>query len=100
MKTFIALSFILLCSFLFSGNSADTKSTQAAEITEQGPCCFVREGYQGVFQVTPAEKETCASILEYLNTSGTVGKDYCGASKLRGGWKTADCPEEESEENA
>jgi len=59
-----------------------------------GPCCFERVGYQGVCQVTPAEHETCGSILKYLNTPGTVGKDYCGASKLRGGWKSVDCPKE------
>ena len=95
MRLPITISFILLCSILFAGNFAVRKSNQADENKTPNPCCFVREGYQGVCKVTPAEKETCESILKYLNTPGTIGKNYCGASKLRGGWKVADCPKED-----
>ena len=58
---------------------------------------FEKNGWHGptvmgsVRGVTPGEGETCESILEYLNTAGTVGKTYCGGSSLRGGWKLADC---------
>jgi len=95
MKLSITISFVLLCSLLFAGNSAVSKSDQTDQTKTQAACCFVRVGYQGVCKVTPEEKETCESILEYLNTPGTVGKTYCGASKLRGGWKAADCPKED-----
>jgi hypothetical protein len=61
----------------------------------KAPCCFERAGYQGTCQVEPSEEETCESILKYLNTPRTVGKDYCGASKLRGGWESVDCPKQE-----
>jgi hypothetical protein len=64
------------------------------EQEETTACCFIRDGYQGQCRVTPGEDETCASILEYLNTPGTVGKTYCNNSKLRGGWKQVDCEEE------
>lgn len=59
---------------------------------KESPCCFTHEGYQGVCSITPAEDETCESILQYLNTPGTGGKTYCGGSKLRGGWSKVECP--------
>ena len=55
-------------------------------------CCFDNPSYQGTCEVTPADGETCESILEYLNTAGTAGKTYCGNSKIRGGWIKAECP--------
>ena len=68
---------------------------KAEEEQQVRVCCFERAGYQGTCRVTPGEEETCQTILEYLNTAGTVGKSYCGASKLRGGWKQVECPKEE-----
>jgi hypothetical protein len=73
------------------GAQQSDEQTQPAKV-----CCFERAGYQGVCRVNPGEGETCASILKYLNTPGTVGKDYCGGSKLRGDWKAVDCPKEDS----
>ena len=85
---------ILLCCFFvlvlpIISAMPDTQTSETAKT-----CCFERAGYQGICHVTPAEDETCGSILKYLNTPGTVGKDYCGASKLRGGWTAVDCPKE------
>jgi hypothetical protein len=94
MKISITILFVLLCSFLFAGNSHRIQPT--SEQTRPTQCCFVREGYQGTCRVTPDENETCESILEYLNSAGTIGKTYCGGSKLRGGWKLAECPAEEN----
>jgi len=54
-------------------------------------CCFTNRAYNGVCQVTPAKGETCASILKYLNTAGTVGKTYCGNTRIRGGWRSVSC---------
>jgi hypothetical protein len=62
-------------------------------------CCFVNPDYVGVCSVTPAKDETCQSILKYLNTAGTVGKTYCGNSRIRGGWKIVPCDRSEDEQN-
>ena len=55
------------------------------------PCCFVRAGYNGTCVVQPGQGETCESILQYLNTPGTVGKTYCSGDRVRGGWSLVDC---------
>ena len=75
----------LLCAQLASG------AVEPRQDAPRSQCCFAREGYQGLCKIQPGEGETCESILEYLNTPGTVGKTYCGGSTLRGGWKLVDC---------
>jgi hypothetical protein len=89
MKKYLSIVLVLFV-FLLPGflSSQESEETTAA-------CCFVRDGYQGVCQVTPAEGETCESILEYLNTPGTVGKTYCNSSRFRGGWSQVECKTEE-----
>jgi hypothetical protein len=52
-------------------------------------CCFTNPAYTGVCQVTPAEGETCQSILDYLNAPNSAGKNYCGT--VRGGWQQTSC---------
>lgn len=54
-------------------------------------CCFTNTAYTGVCQVMPQEGETCQSILDYLNTPNSVGKNYCGDTNVRGGWQQASC---------
>ena len=83
----LALVFFILLVPAFS------KSEQNEDQSKASVCCFEHDGYQGQCKVTPAEGETCASILEYLNTAGTVGKTYCNNSKWRGGWTQVDCNE-------
>lgn len=73
------------------GFTASLGAAEPEKVEVQKPCCLVHDGYQGICKVTPGKDESCASILEYLNTPGTVGKSYCGGNKLRGGWKSADC---------
>jgi hypothetical protein len=68
-----------------------TTTAGRSEEEQKSDCCFTREGYQGICRVTPAKDETCESILSYLNSAGTVGKSYCGGSKLRGDWKQVEC---------
>ncbi len=55
------------------------------------PCCYTNPQWSGVCEVRPAGEETCASILEYLNNPRSVGKTYCNATDVRGGWKPAAC---------
>ncbi len=87
-----SMKFLLPLAFLGILFAAVPLKSQDQTQPKESPCCFAREGYQGVCTVTPAEDETCESILEYLNTPGTVSKSYCGGSKLRGGWEKVGCP--------
>jgi hypothetical protein len=75
----------LLALRLLAPGALDAQEAGAAK------CCFQHVGYNGTCVVEPAEGETCESILTYLNTPGTVGKTYCGGSRLRGGWVAVDC---------
>ena len=54
-------------------------------------CCFKNPAYSGVCEATPAEGETCKSIVDYLNTPNSAGKTYCGGTAIRGGWESATC---------
>ena len=54
-------------------------------------CCFTNPGFSGTCEVQPAQDETCASILGYLNNPMSQGKSYCGNTTLRGGWTSASC---------
>jgi hypothetical protein len=65
------------------------RHTAAGEAKE--PCCFTNSRYTGVCQVTPAEDESCGSILVYLNNPNSSGKGYCGGTSIRGGWQQASC---------
>jgi hypothetical protein len=56
-------------------------------------CCFTNPRYTGVCVVTPAEDESCGSILAYLNNPNSVGKPYCGGTTIRGGWAQVECKE-------
>jgi len=93
-----SLKFLLSLALLGVLFSVLPLKSQDQTPEKESPCCFVRAGYQGICTITPAEDETCASILEYLNTPGTVAKTYCGGSKLRGGWQKADCPKNDDEQ--
>jgi hypothetical protein len=55
------------------------------------PCCFTNERYAGVCSVEPAEGETCATILAYLNNPQSQGKSYCSNTDIRGGWQQKRC---------
>lgn len=65
------------------------RHTAAGEAKE--PCCFTNSRYTGVCQVTPAEDESCGSILAYLNNPNSSGKGYCGGTSIRGGWQQVSC---------
>jgi hypothetical protein len=90
MKKFCAAALMFFVFLLpaFLGSQENEESSGSTV------CCFIRDGYQGQCRVTPGEGETCESILEYLNTPGTVGKTYCKNSRFRGGWSQVDCSEE------
>ena len=58
-------------------------------------CCFANPGYAGTCKVVPAEDETCASIVAYLNNPMAEGKSYCGGTTVRQGWTEVSCDEKE-----
>jgi len=87
MKTRMILVSILILIL----SAARSHSPAAESQTKPSRCCYVNTEYHGVCQITPAEGETCDSILKYLNTPGTAGKTYCDQTSIRGGWKQVAC---------
>ncbi len=63
----------------------------ATTVAAPESCCFNNPRFTGTCKVTPAEDETCASILAYLNNPNSVGRAYCGNTKIRGGWTQVAC---------
>jgi hypothetical protein len=54
-------------------------------------CCFNNARYTGTCEVTTGPDETCSDVLAYLNNQASVGKTYCGNTKVRGGWSQVAC---------
>lgn len=54
-------------------------------------CCFTNPRFTGTCQVTTGPEESCSDVLAYLNNQASVGKTYCGNTKVRGGWAQVDC---------
>jgi hypothetical protein len=73
----------------------NTRAVLSALICVLGIAGFVlgseNPRYSGTCQVTPGPDEGCADILAYLNNPNSVGKSYCGNTKVRGGWTEVDC---------
>ena len=82
--------------FFWSAGAGALEAKQ--EHPQQPPCCFTHTDYTGACVVQPGEGETCASILEYLNTPETVGKTYCGSTRIRGGWSQVTCEQPDGRE--
>jgi hypothetical protein len=80
-----AVAFVMLGCLPVGGGIAQ------APKEKQDKCCFAHQQYRGTCTEQPAANETCSSILDYLNRSGTTGKSYCNNSDLRGGWKQVSC---------
>jgi len=80
-----------ICAICLSGivMAMDEAGSQIA--TQQEPCCFENPRFTGTCQVTPGAEESCADILAYLNNPNSVGKSYCGNTKVRGGWTQVEC---------
>ena len=87
-RTAIAVLSFTLC---VSGFVTATETDETVMATQQEPCCFENPRFSGTCQVTPGPEETCGDILGYLNNPNSVGKSYCGNTKVRGGWATVSC---------
>ena len=91
MRNARAMIAVLFCAVVVSGIVAATETDETSAVTQQEPCCFENPRFSGTCQVTPGPEETCGDILGYLNNPNSVGKTYCGNTKVRGGWTAVSC---------
>jgi hypothetical protein len=61
---------------------------------QQQRCCFENPRFSGTCEVTPGPEESCSDVLAYLNNPKSVGKNYCGNTKVRGGWTQVACEDD------
>ncbi len=85
ITTVLTAVFCLAAPAAFADDGVETSTIQTT------PCCFENPRYSGTCEVTPGEDESCGSILGYLNNPNSVGKNYCGNTKVRGGWSQVTC---------
>ena len=81
----------LVCVLCVSGFAVAEENGEIVTITQQEPCCFENPRFSGTCQATPGPDESCGDILAYLNNPNSVGKSYCGNTKVRGGWSQVSC---------
>ena len=81
----------LIGALCVSGLTIAAEPAETETATQQAPCCFENPRYSGTCQVTPGPEETCGDILAYLNNPNSVGKTYCGNTKVRGGGSQVAC---------
>jgi hypothetical protein len=89
---FLVLILLLMVSPARMIDAQNDDQTQNAQ-----DCCFANPQYAGICQVNPAEGETCATILDYLNNPNSAGKTYCDSTRIRGGWKQIACQTEDNQ---
>ena len=82
---------LVLVTLILGSAHAESDQRESGASTK---CCFKNSRYAGVCVVQPAEGETCASILDYLNNPSSSGKSYCGFTEIRGGWEETTCSDE------
>lgn len=84
--------FLALVTLAVVAASPVLAETPAAETVIGGDsCCFTNPRFTGTCNVTTGPDETCSDVLAYLNNQASVGKTYCGNTKVRGGWAQVAC---------
>ena len=91
MKRSRVIFTVTICALCLAGTLTATETDETTEIIQQESCCFENPRFSGTCQVTPGPDETCGGILGYLNNPNSVGKAYCGNTKVRGGWTRVNC---------
>jgi len=81
----------IIVASMVSTIPAQAGETEIQTAIGNDTCCFSNPRYTGICQVTTGPDETCSDVLSYLNNQASVGKTYCGNTKVRGGWAQADC---------
>jgi hypothetical protein len=79
------IALVLVCGTALAADESATSTTL------EESCCFENPRFSGTCKVTPGPDESCSSILGYLNNPNSVGKAYCGNTKVRGGWTQVSC---------
>lgn len=93
------MGFLVLFLLLAVAPAGMMNAQTEDEEKEKQDCCFTNPKYAGVCGVDPAEGETCASILEYLNNPNSAGKTYCEATLIRVGWKQTACEKDDEDKD-
>ena len=91
MKLTVRIIAAIACILCLGALTAAAGAKDASTAIGQAPCCFENPRFSGTCEVTPGEDESCSSILGYLNNPNSVGKTYCGNTKVRGGWTQVSC---------
>jgi hypothetical protein len=91
MEPRTAVAIVIAAVLVIAATPASANDEASAAASESAPCCFENPRFSGTCQVTPSGDETCSSILAYLNNPNSVGKAYCGNTKVRGGWTQVSC---------
>jgi hypothetical protein len=87
-RKIIAVSISILC---LAGLASAAGAEEPQSAIGKQPCYFENPRFSGTCQVAPGPEESCGDILAYLNNPNSVGKNYCGNTKVRGGWTTVSC---------
>lgn len=82
-----------LCVAAVAGFAA-AEETELTINLQQQPCCFENPRFSGTCTVTPGPEESCSDVLAFLNNPKSVGKNYCGNTKVRGGWTQVACEDD------
>jgi hypothetical protein len=91
MKSTRVIIATVICALCIAGSVNAAENAENVTAVQQEPCCFENPRYSGTCQVTPGPEESCGDILAYLNNPNSVGKAYCGNTKVRGGWTQVAC---------
>ena len=91
MKTSWALSFITSLFIVAIAGLAAAEEPELTSSLQQQRCCFENPRFSGTCEVTPGPEESCSDVLAYLNNPKSFGKNYCGNTKVRGGWTQVSC---------
>jgi hypothetical protein len=91
MKSTHNIAGICTIALVLTCGAALAADESATSTTLEEACCFENPRFSGTCKVTPGPDESCSSILGYLNNPNSVGKAYCGNTKVRGGWTQVSC---------
>ena len=86
----VATSISFLC---LAGVAGAAGNEEPQTVAGKEACCFQNPRFSGTCRVVPGPDESCGDVLAYLNNPNSVGKSYCGNTKVRGGWTTVSCEE-------
>lgn len=90
-RTTTALIVAAVLLITAAASAPATECTDATGVIGGDTCCFTNPRFTGECKVTTGPDETCSDVLAYLNNQASVGKTYCGNTKVRGGWAQVQC---------